>query len=407
MGQRSMAKENIKLVVNLIISLIILLVCIFLVPRLIIFFMPFVVGWVISCIANPLVVFLEKKLKIRRKAGIVVVIVCVIAAVSAIGYGLGVVLFRQVYGFVSELPQMWNSMQQDFEHVGIWMEQYIGDRAPKLVETISNLGNTIGELIANIPRNIDFSAFAGMGNMVGSIANVLISVIMCMLSAYFFIADREWVGSFIQKHLPKSVFQKYDVFVLSLKQAVGGYFKAQLRIEIWMYLLLLIGLSLLKVRYALLIALLIAFLDILPFFGTGIVLIPWAVITLLGGNYARAIWFLVIWGAGQLFRQLIQPKIMGDSIGMEPIPTLFLILAGYKLAGVGGMLVAVPIGIIVVNMNEAGFFDTPKYSLRILVRNINHFRKLDEDDMRVLENQDGQGNVKRHSAATCEEVKDE
>jgi len=86
-----------------------------------------------------------------------------------------------------------------------------------------------------------------------------------------------------------------------------------------------------------------------------------------------------------LFRQFIQPKIMGDSIGMEPIPTLFLLFIGYRLAGVGGMLVAVPIGIIVVNMNEAGFFDTPKYSIRLLVRNINQFRQLTKEEIKKLD----------------------
>ena len=224
--------------------------------------------------------------------------------------------------------------------------------------------------------------------MVGSIANVAVSVIMAMLSAYFFIADREWIYEALEKIVPKGIAQKYGVFYGSLRQAVGGYFKAQLRIEVWMYLLILLGLTLLKVRYALLIALLIAVIDILPFFGSGAVLVPWAIVTALGGDYARAIWFLVIWGVGQLFRQLIQPKIMGDSIGMEPIPTIILLFIGYKAAGVIGMLVAVPIGIIVVNMNEAGFFDTPKQSVRILVTKINNFRKLSDEDLKLLEEDD-------------------
>ena len=155
-----------------------------------------------------------------------------------------------------------------------------------------------------------------------------------------------------------------------------------------MYVLLLVGLTVMKVRYGILIALLMAFLDFLPFFGTGIVLVPWAIVTVIGGNYLRAIGFLIIWGAGQLFRQLIQPKIMGESIGMEPIPTLFLLFIGYRIAGVGGMLIAVPLGIIVVNMNEAGFFDTPKYSVRILVKNINRFRQLSEEDIRQLDEDD-------------------
>ncbi len=388
MEERSTGRENLKLIVNIMVSLVILLLCIFLVPRLVWFFMPFVIGWIISCIANPFVVFLERKLKIRRKAGTVVVIICVIAAVSGIGYGLGVVLWRQVSGFIEEVPSMWETVKHDFDNLGILINQYIGVRAPKFADALNDLGNTIGEMITDLPKSLNVSTFEGMGSMVGNIANVIISIIMCMLSAYFFIADRDWVTTFVSKVLPENITHKYDVFSSSLKQAVGGYFKAQFRIEIWMYVLLLVGLTVLKVRYSLLIALLMAFLDFLPFFGTGIVLVPWAVVTLIGGNYLRAIGFLVIWGAGQLFRQLIQPKIMGESIGMEPIPTLFLLFIGYRIAGVGGMLIAVPLGIIVVNMNEAGFFDTPKYSIRMLVRNINNFRRLDEAAIRELEDEE-------------------
>ncbi len=385
MERRPIGTENLKLIVNILISLVILLLCIFLVPKLVLFFMPFVIGWLISCIANPLVVFLERKLKIRRKAGTVVVIVCVIAAVIGLGYGLGVVLWRQISGFVQEIPSMWEAVRQDFDAFGEWIDHYIGGKSPKLADTLNNLGNVISEMLTNLPKSLDFRTFEGMGSMVGNIASVLVSIIMCMLSAYFFIADREWLGSFLNKLLPETVIRKYDVFASSLRQAVGGYFKAQFRIEIWMYVLLLIGLTVLKVRYGLLIALLIAFLDFLPFFGTGIVLIPWAIVNVVGGSYLRALGFLIIWGSGQLFRQLIQPKIMGDSIGMEPIPTLFLLFIGYRLAGVGGMLVAVPIGIIVVNMNEAGFFDTPKYSIRLLVRNINQFRQLTKEEIKKLD----------------------
>jgi sporulation integral membrane protein YtvI len=380
-------RKNLKYIVNLIISLVILLLCIFLVPRLIVFFMPFVVGWIISCIANPLVVFLEKKLKIRRKAGTVVVILCAIAAVIGIGYGVGVLLVKQIFGFIGEIPDMWRAVRSDFDNLGKILSQYIDIKNPKLTETLNDFGNTIGEAIGNIPGNLDFTNFDGMGSMVGSIASITISTIMCILSAYCFISDREWVHNFVAKYLPQSVSHKYDVFISSIRQAVGGYFKAQFRIEIWMYVLLLVGLTILDVRYSFLIALLMAFLDFLPFFGTGIVLIPWSIITLIGGNYLRALGFLVIWGVGQLFRQFIQPKIMGESIGMEPIPTLFLLFTGYRVAGVVGMLIAVPLGIIIVNMNEAGFFDTPKYSFKILLKNLNNFRRLNDEDMEQLESQ--------------------
>lgn len=381
-------KSIMKALANIAFSLVVLLLCIFLIPKMVMLFLPLLIGWVISCIANPLVVFLENKLKIRRKAGTVVVIVAVIAAVSGIGYATFSILFRQIYGFVKELPEMWELLVNDLDSFATLTNQYVGGVAPKLTELFNNIGTSIGEAITSLPSKLNFDTFGGMGTMVGNIANMTISVIMAMLSAYFFIADREWLYEALEKIVPKGIAKKYDVFYGSLKQAVGGYFKAQLRIEVWMYILILFGLTVLKVRYALLIALLIAVIDILPFFGSGAILMPWAVVTALGGNYVRALGFLIIWGVGQLFRQIIQPKIMGDSIGMPPIPTIILLFVGYKAAGVIGMLVAVPIGIIVVNMNEAGFFDTPKQSLKILVTEVNKFRKLDADDLKRLEKTD-------------------
>ncbi len=378
-------KSIIKALTNLAFSLVVLLLCIFLIPKLIMLFMPLLIGWLISCIANPFVVFLESKIKIRRKAGTVVVIVAVIAMVSGIGYAVCSVLFRQIYGFVKELPDMWELLVNDLDSFASLANQYMGGVAPNLTEFFNSIAVSIGEAITALPSKLDFDTFGGMGTMVGNIANVAISVIMTMLSAYFFIADREWLYRALDKIVPKSIAQKYDVFYRSLKQAVGGYFKAQLRIEVWMYLLMLLGLTVLQVRYALLIALLIAVIDILPFFGSGAVLVPWAIVTALSGDYMRAVGFLIIWGAGQLFRQLIQPKIMGDSIGMEPIPTIILLFIGYKMAGVIGMLVAVPIGIIVVNMNDAGFFDTSKQSVKILVTQLNRFRKLSKEDLQILE----------------------
>lgn len=381
-------RSIIKAVTNLVLSLIVLLLCIFLVPRLIVLFMPLLIGWLISCVANPLVVFLESKIKMRRKAGTVVVIVAVIAVVSGIGYMVCSILIRQIYGFIRELPEMWDILVHNLDKIGVLANQYMGSVAPNLTEFFNNIGASIGEAIANLPSKLDLNTFGGMGTMVGNIANVAISVIMAMLSAYFFIADREWLYEKLEKMVPGEIVKKYDVFYDSLKQAVGGYFKAQLRIEIWMYILMLFGLTILKVRYSLLIALLIAVIDILPFFGSGAVLVPWAVVTALGGDYVRALGFLIIWGVGQLFRQLIQPKIMGDSIGMEPIPTIILLFLGYRVAGVIGMLVAVPLGIIVVNMNDAGFFDTPKQSVKILVAHLNRFRRLDADDLKILEKSD-------------------
>ena len=126
-------------------------------------------------------------------------------------------------------------------------------------------------------------------------------------------------------------------------------------------------------------------LDFLPVFGTGTVMIPWAIVELLSNNYRMMFGLLAIWLIGQLVRQVIQPKIVGDSIGMDAIPTLFLLYIGYRAAGVLGMILAVPIGIILVNLYEEGVFETTRQSLRILVAGFNQFRKIRPEDMAVVE----------------------
>ena len=93
----------------------------------------------------------------------------------------------------------------------------------------------------------------------------------------------------------------------------------------------------------------------------------------------------MIWGVGQLARQLIQPKIVGDSIGVPPLPTLFLLFIGYKFSGVIGMIVAVPIGLLVYSMYQDGAFETTKNSVFILFAGVNRFRRLGEEDLTEVE----------------------
>ena len=107
-------------------------------------------------------------------------------------------------------------------------------------------------------------------------------------------------------------------------------------------------------------------------------LIPWAIVRILTAQYRTAIGLLIIWGVGQLARQLIQPKIVGDSIGVPPLPTLFLLYIGYKLGGVLGMILAVPLGLLAYSLYEDGAFDTTKNSILILTAGINRFRRLEK-----------------------------
>lgn len=375
------SKTYFKVLMNLGIALVIALLLILLVPRILVFFMPFVIGWIIALIANPLVRFFEEKFRIKRKAGTAFVIIAVIALVILAGYLIGVKVTEQVIGLIHELPRMWDGMEEDFRTIGRNLD-VLYSRFPEEVRTaIEGVGEEMDGYVGNLVSSVSTPTIEAVGKFAKHLPTLIVGIIMCLLSAYFFVADREFITVNVKKHMPEAVMYRYYMMSRSLKRAVGGYFKAQFKIEVWMYLLLVIGFWILKVDYALLIALGIAILDFLPIFGTGTVLMPWAVIKILSADYKMAVGLLIIWCGGQLARQVIQPKIVGDSIGVPPIPTIVLLFIGYKAAGVFGMIIAVPIGIIFANMYEEGVFDTTMKSLKILLAGINNFRRLADEDM--------------------------
>lgn len=378
-------KRYSKAVVNLAIAFVLFLLIIWLLPKALVFFSPFVAGWIIALIAGPLVRFFEEKVKIKRKVGSAFVIIVVIALVVLLIYGLGAQLVNQVVGLIGALPDMWAGMESDFSNIGrslnVIVERLPADMQVKLNDFTATIGGYLGDFFGKIGT----PTIAAAGNFAKQLPAIFIGLIMALLSSYFFVAEREQINEWFRKHTPASIQAQYRIIRSSLVKSVGGYFKAQLKIEVWMYVLLLIGLGVLRVDYYALIALVIAFLDFLPFLGTGTVLIPWAIIRILTADYKVAIGLLIIWGGGQLARQLIQPKIVGDSMGVAPLPTLFLLYIGYKVGSVVGMIVAVPLGILVYSMYQEGAFKTTKNSIMILVAGINKFRRLGKEDLFEVE----------------------
>ena len=374
-----------KALVNLVVAAIILFGIVWLIPRAIVFFAPFVVGWVIALIAGPLVRFFEEKIKLKRKIGSAFVIIAVIALVVLVIYIVCAQLFEQMKGLIGALPEMLERAEEDFSSIVLNLNQLLG-KLPgglhlNLDENVLELDSYMGELL----EKVGSPTIVAAGNFAMQLPAVFIGVIMALLSSYFFVAERLQINAWFREHTPAFLMLRYRMIRNSLVKSVGGYLKAQLKIEVWMYFLLLVGLGILRVNYFGLIALVIAFLDFLPFLGTGTVLIPWAVIRILTAEYRTAIGLLVIWGVGQLARQLIQPKIVGDSIGVPPLPTLFLLFIGYKAGGVVGMIVAVPVGLLIYTMYEDGAFETTKNSVLILVAGVNRFRRIGQEDLAEVE----------------------
>ena len=175
--------------------------------------------------------------------------------------------------------------------------------------------------------------------------------------------------------IPNSALNYYNLITSNFKKAVVGYFKAQFKIMVIITIILFVGLMIISADYALLLALLIAFLDLLPVFGTGTVIFPWVIINLINERYKEAVVLIVLYIICQTVKQLLQPKMVGDSIGLSPLMTLLFLFIGYRFGGLLGIIIGIPVGMIVVNLYRAGLFDTLIRGVKIIVKDVNEYRK--------------------------------
>lgn len=370
-----------KIFCNLFFSLAVLLGVVFVLPRVLVYFMPFVIGFLFSLLVNPIVKFLDKRIKISRKFGSVLMIVLVIGIVALLVYGFVIALIAGVKGFAEYLPTM--SVNAELEVMdAIGQLQNLINHLPFVSGVdLSELTNLItkffGELITGPEGN---DTIVAIGDAAKSIPNLIIYVIMGLLATYFFIADREKLMERLDRLLPTAFKERTLHLYRQVGSVVGGYFKAQLKIMCVIYIVLVAGLMVLQIKYAWLIGFGIALLDMLPLFGTGTVLCPWAVIKLFSGNYQMAIGMLALYGLSFLIHQLIQPKILGDSMGMDPFAALFFMYVGYRVSNVFGMILAIPIGMILINLAKAGAFDTQLWCIKELIRDFNRFREIHDEE---------------------------
>lgn len=378
-------KKYSKALVNLAIALAVLLGITLLLPKALMFFLPFVIGWIIALMASPLVRFFEEKIKLKRKIGSAFVIIAVIGLLVLVIYFFFAWLSEQVGGLLTALPDMWAGLEADINNMGHSLSSVLNLLPGDTETTLNDLADAMSGYIGEFFERFGTPTIEAAGSLAMQLPSIFIGIIMALLSAYFFVAEHQQINDWFRKHTPATLQLYYGMIRQSLIKSVGGYLKAQLKIEVWMYLLLVVGLGILGVNYYGLIALVIAILDFLPFLGTGTVLIPWAVIKIFAADYQVAVGLLIIWCVGQLARQLIQPKIVGDSIGVPPLPTLVLLYVGYQVGGVVGMILAVPLGLMVYSMYQEGVFDGVRDSFLILVAGVNRFRRLHKEDMFEVE----------------------
>ncbi|MBO4872408.1 MAG: sporulation integral membrane protein YtvI [Lachnospiraceae bacterium] len=360
-----------------------ILACIFVLPRAIVFFFPFVIGWLIALMASPLARWLEKKLHIRKKVGSVIVVVLVLAVITIGMYFLISRLIREVVDFIPQAPAYLQKLLDLLSKLEDWLGGIFKGLPENVREAFDSFSQDVRDTLIFAVRDFSANFATTVGNAALSVPTALFYTVITIVCSFLLIWERERLWNGFYSRMPESVRNFIDMGKQSLKKALSGYFVAQLKMSWIVAIIVLVGLLLLKIPYALLLSLLIAFIDFLPIFGSGTVLWPWALAEVTQGRYMMALWLMVIYLAVQVARNILSPKFMGQTMGLSGLMTIFSMLVGFRLYGVIGLVFAIPVGMLVVEVCQYGVFKPAIGVLKEMAATIGGYLKKPEAEPEI------------------------
>lgn len=214
--------------------------------------------------------------------------------------------------------------------------------------------DALAETLTQIPATLSRRLLEALTRFAQHSPDLLLFTVTAALGSLFFSASWPRVIPFFRAQLPGSLLRRLDGLGRDLKTSFGGWLRTQIILMVMTFFELLAAFLLLRVRGAGLLAGLTALIDALPIFGTGSVLVPWAAVSLLLGQYGRGIGLLIAWVVTNLVRSAAQAKLLGDQIGLDPLASLLALYMGWRICGVWGMLLFPLLFVTLQQLNDKG-----------------------------------------------------
>lgn len=307
--------------------------------------MPFILGWLVSLVIDPLV-RLFTKLHISRGIASIISLLLFITIGAIVISGIATLIFTEVKDFGTNNGSFTEFIDQTLIHIDTTIDKIVGNTRPQFA---SMLKSAISNLINSLSKYIG-TAVSKVISIFSAIQSTLLSTVFFILSAFFFTKDRDKHIELYHRLLPDSIKNNRKLYVLKTEVfgAIWGYIKSQLILTGITFVESAIGLFFLGFSYSIFISLIVAVIDIVPVLGAGAVYVPWIIYNVIMGRYKEAVVLLILYLIITIGRQLLQPKILSSQIGLSPLLTLISIYLGLKIFGFLGIIIGPLIVIITI-----------------------------------------------------------
>ena len=347
-------------IINVVYWALIAVIIFFAVKYLLDFLMPLLIGFIIAFCLNPLVKFVVKKTSMPRGPVATAAVVLFYLLIGSLITLLGIWLFGVIYNFVIHLPEYYDSyILPTLQRLESIIVENVGMLVPEWSQDGS--GSSILAEITKFISSFSSNGITFLANFTAGLPMILLSCIFTILSSLFMtIYYNEFTGFILKQVSERTRSLVADVRKV-LTDTLLKYLLAYLKIMSITYVELAVGLTILQVPMSLLVALGIAVFDILPVLGTGGILVPWIILSLINQQYMFALGMAILYVVILVVRNFMEPRIVGQQLGLNPLVALASIYVGLVTMGVGGMLL-VPVTVqIILTLHRQGKINFIKF----------------------------------------------
>lgn len=334
------------------IIILLILLCFYYVVPLV---YPFLFGWIIAFILNPLVNLMHAKLRLPRFLATFISLLLFCAVTLAILTALTINIIVEIGALADTIQHNINTwrdeiivyINSDYIQNIVTQINVFYQENPQLHETINtNLSNS-AKTLAGLSSSIVTFVFTLVVNLIKSLPSYATFTIIGLLAAFFISKDWYKLIRRLAAYFPESIRASTRAVWSDLQKALFGYVRAQLILITATACFVLIGLIILHVKYAITISLLIGLCDLMPYLGTGAFMVPWIIFLFIQGDIYLGIGVSIVYAIVLVARQILEPKVLASSVGLNALATLISMFIGLKLFGVLGLIVG-PVSLIIL-----------------------------------------------------------
>lgn len=362
-----------RLLIRFFIGALIILFTIYTLPKLIQLLFPFILAFILAVIFNPAINKVNSwlhKLNIKspssRNLITFIFTIIILGFVSFLSYYLFAILIKEIISLATSIQKNWPTIVITFENIQKWIITQIDVMPGETIEMINNFTVSILDFIKNLSRNLLNITVTATGTVISGTGSFFFKFLTFFLSFYFMIADFNLIKNYIKNHIDQRVINTVTLLKNSTLKALGGYLKTQIFFAFTAFIFMFVAFIMYGQDYALILALILGIVDLLPLVGTSAVLLPWGVLEYFFGTPQKAIFLIIISISFFIFRRLAEPKVMGNQTGLHPLLALISIYVGIQYSGLWGAFLGPLVILLIISILDSGLLDGTIDDVRLL-----------------------------------------